>query len=286
MPNLDLPFRKLTPTAAFTGQSPLIDVSSPATGNVLPTDSTGSYKYCVAAAANECRAGSAVGDVYVNAPYVRYPYCFQSAQDGNLPNDYDLCISGSPAVRDAITQVATDKIDNTGAGTRILTKFVRARVLSPFWTPYVLPDGKWMTFESHLGGDGSVNKTYLIGKIPPPGPADRNTRSTFEAVKLTLPGNSNASGAYVQFGYAENGDPSNLFCTSRADTCVAAKAAVVPSNPFYFQQTESWSPVPCTTGCSISIPAIPQRALYYRYVYVTGSGAISFSSQVNVFLVP
>ena len=68
MPNIELPFRKVYPTAAFSGQTPLTDISSPAQGDVIGTGPADSNKYCVTQIAGECRAGSAAGDVYVNAP--------------------------------------------------------------------------------------------------------------------------------------------------------------------------------------------------------------------------
>ncbi len=60
--------RKLLPTHATAGVKILRDISSTATGNVIGGTSADYYKYCVANAVNECRTGSAVGDVYVNAP--------------------------------------------------------------------------------------------------------------------------------------------------------------------------------------------------------------------------
>lgn len=289
MPNLDLPYRKWSPTAAFTGNLPLVDVSSPATGDVIPSDASGSYTYCVSAAANECRSGSAVGDVYVNAPYVRYPFCFQAAQNGNLSDDYDICVGGSPMVRDAVMQLGMNKVDNFGRYQRVITKFVRARVMSVFYTPYVFPDGKWLTFESHLGGDGSLHRSFLVAKIPPPAEdADSVDRTGFQSVPIVLPGRPGATGAYVQFGYVENGGPASYFCTTRQESCIATASQVNQATPFYFQQTESqtWSPAACASGCTISIPAISQRTLYYQYFYTGPDGKVVFTGPANGVLVP
>jgi hypothetical protein len=287
MPDLDLPYRKWTPTGAFTGNMPLVDVSSAATGNTIPADPTGAYTYCVAAAANECRVGSAVGDVYVNAPYVHYPFCYIASQNGNLSDEYDICIAGSSAIRDAVVQIGMAKVDNSGIFQRVISKFVRARTLSVFFTPYVFPDGKWLTFESNLGGDGSVNKPYLVAKIPPPA-EDSINRSTFEPIDIILPGGDQVTGAYVQFGYVENGAAGAFFCTSRAESCVATASAVDRATPFYLKQTEApvWSPAPCSAGCKISIPGIPQRTLYYQYIYTSATGDVVYTSPVNVVLVP
>lgn len=287
MTNIDLPFRKVYPTKAFSGNAPLVDISSPATGNVIGTTASDSYKYCVASVANECRSGSAPGDVYVNAPFVQFPYCYAAAQNANLPDDYDICIAGSQSEQDAIMQIAMDKVDNEARYQRVLTKFVAARRLSPFWTPYVTPNGKWMMFESAFPGDGSVNKPFLMAKVPPPAPYDDVNRSDFIPLAISLPAYSGATNAFVRFGYAENGDPHSFFCTSRQESCVVGATAVDPANPFYFEQVESasWHGVPCTSGCTVTIPGIPQRILYYQYIYRSDSGVV-YTSPMSVVTTP
>jgi hypothetical protein len=291
MNGIDLPYRKIYPTAAFSGQLPLVDISSPATGDVLGTGMADAYKYCVAAAANECRQGSAIGDVYVNAPYVRYPYCVIAAQNSNLYDEYDLCISSSFAIRDAVTQIDMSTTDSEGHATRVLTKFRRARTLNVFDNPYVLPNGQWMMFEGHFAGDASLNKVFFLGKIPPPAPKDSYNRTDFIPISITLPALSGATQAFVRYGYAENGPAGSLFCTSRKESCVVgavtSNTAVDHTNPFYFEQTEaaSWNPVACTGGCTITLPGIPQRALYYQFVYRNASGTV-YTAPVSVTAVP
>jgi hypothetical protein len=291
MANIDLPYRKNYPTAAFSGQLPLVDISSSATGDVISTGPGDSYKYCVAAKANECRQGSALGDVYVNAPHVRYPFCFIAAQNGNLADEYDLCISGSAPIRDAITQTDMRYTDIEGHATRILTKFRRARVLNIFDTPYVLPNGQWMIFESQFAGDASLNKVFFIGKIPPPAPRDSYNRGDFIPLALKLPPLTGATQAFVRFGYAENGPGTSLFCNSRKENCVAGSqngaTPIDHTNPFYLEQTESssWTPMACNNGCTINIPGVPQRVLYYQFVYAN-AGGIVYTSPVSATMVP
>lgn len=294
MPNIDLPFRKIYPTAAFSGQSPLVDISSAATGNLIGTTASDAYKYCVAAVANECRQGSSPGDVFVNAPNVRFPYCYQAAQNLNLSEDYDLCIGGSPMVRDAIMQIDMSKVDNEGRYQRVLTKFSRPRVLSVFYAPYILPNGQWMIFEAHLAGDGSTNKSLLVAKIPPPSPVDNYNRGDFIPLSLTdMPAIPGATQAFVRFGYAENGPWNSLFCTSRLESCIAGSQTsatpVDPVNPFFFEHSEAgkWSGMACskTNPCTLTIPAIPQRVLYYQYVYTNGTTVV-YTSPVMATVVP
>jgi len=291
MTAIDLPFRKTYPTAAFTGQLPLADISSPATGNVIGTGSADAYKYCIAAAVNECRQGSAVGDVYVNAPYVRYPYCVTSDQNANLTDDYDICISGSLSIRDGITQIDMRNTDNEGKATRVLTKFRRARVLNVFDNPYVLPNGQWMMFEGQFAGDASLNKVFFLGKIPPPETQDSYNRADFIPISVSLPPLNGATQAYVRFGYAENGPGASLFCTSRKENCVVgantSATSVNHANPFFMEQTESssWSPAACTSGCTIYLPGIPQRMMYYQFVYTNATGIV-YTSPVSATVVP
>jgi hypothetical protein len=291
MPNIDLPYRKIMPTSAFTGQLPLVDISSPATGNVLGTDTTDSYKYCVAAVANECRQGSAPGDVYVNAPHIQYPYCFIAGQNGNIFDDYDICIAGSLAIRDAITQTDGSQMDNEGKATRILTKFKRPRIQSVFDTTYVLPNAQWLIVDSQFPGDASLNKVYFLGKIPPPAPKDSYNRTDFIPISVSLPAFDGATRAFVRFGYAENGPANSLFCTSRKESCVVgvqtAATPVDPVNPFFFEQTEAstWQPVACSSGCTINLPGIPQRTLYYQFVYQNASGTV-YTSPISATMTP
>jgi hypothetical protein len=59
------------------------------------------------------------------------------------------------------------------------------------------------------------------------------------------------------------------------------------SNPFFFEQTEAgtWSPIACTAGCTITVPGVPQRVLYYQFVYKNGTGIV-YTSPVSTTIVP
>jgi len=46
------------------------------------------------------------------------------------------------------------------------------------------------------------------------------------------------------------------------------KRLVNTVTPFFFEQSESYSGAPCATGCTITIPAFSQRAVYYRWKYL------------------
>jgi hypothetical protein len=52
---------------------------------------------------------------------------------------------------------------------------------------------------------------------------------------------------------------------ARQEACIAQGTAISSFNPFYFSNTEASSitGTPCANGCTITIPAIPGRVLYY-----------------------
>jgi hypothetical protein len=64
------------------------------------------------------------------------------------------------------------------------------------------------------------------------------------------------------FGYGENGDPSKFYCTTRQETCGTSGAAT-PLNAFVFAG-ETQNKTPCNANCSVSIPAIPGRIVFYQ----------------------
>jgi hypothetical protein len=67
----------------------------------------------------------------------------------------------------------------------------------------------------------------------------------------------------------------------------AASTPVDPVNPFFLEQTEAatWNPANCASGCTITVPGIPQRALYYQFVYKNSAGIV-YTSPVSATIVP
>jgi hypothetical protein len=133
----------------------------------------------------------------------------------------------------------------------------------------------------------------LLGKLPPFPPVDSVVRSAFQPtlVKLTPPAGLAVNNATIQFGYAENGSPGQFYCTSRQEKCLAT-AATVPLVPFLFASEGAGgvetgvSGLPCATGCSVAIPAISQRILYYQVKYRDASNNTVATSQIQTVAVP
>jgi hypothetical protein len=91
--------------------------------------------------------------------------------------------------------------------------------------------------------------------------------------------------ATVEFGYVENGQATDFFCTSRRESCVATAAAVNELAPFAFAG-EVTAGVPCAAGCAIQIPALSQRVVYYRAKYRDASNRVLATGRMQVAAAP
>jgi len=287
--------RKIHPTWAYCGMQPLIDASSSATGDVLSDATVDSYKYCVARKPGECRAAAQAGDIYVNCPNVvkrdggSYG-CMWYGQNQDVP--IDICVGNMSAYLNSIVQVGFKKNDFTGALGRTLTKgLTRYKIIDPYWHGKTLSDASWVMFRSMYTNGAWTD--ILLGKLPPFPPTDSAARWTFQPipVKLTPPAGLAVHNAVIQFGYAENGGPGQFYCTSRQENCLAT-AATVPAVPFLFPSdgvggVESGvNGAPCAGGCTLAVPAISQRMLYYQVKYRDSSNRTVATGQIEVVAVP
>jgi hypothetical protein len=277
--------RKLLPTMAYVGRFALVDVSGP--GSVIGGGSQDSYKYCYVLVAGECQPGSSIGAVYLNAPYVSYTTCAYPGIAVQGDDTNAICIGSLGAYTGNVVQYGVIQHDLAGAGFRRLgPNYSKWNQQDVFWNVGVTPNtGLIVSWVRWL--DGVANED-LITIFPPYPSPDGVARNTFIPVPVVVdpPPGSAVQSAIVEFGYAENGDPGSYYCTSRQEACVAASGSVNTVTPFYFQQTESYSGVPCATGCTITIPAFSQRAVYYRWQYLGSSGQVVESSKVHVVLTP
>jgi hypothetical protein len=274
---------------------PLVDASSSASGDVLSGAPSDSYKYCVARKAGECRAASQMGDIYVNCPNEARRFdggfgCMWSGLNQEVP--VDMCVGNMSAYLNSIVQVGFKKNDFSGALGRTLTRaLTRYKIIDPYWHGKAMSDASWLIFRSMYTNGAWTD--VLLGKLPPYPPTDSVVRWTFQPipVKLMPPVGLGVNNAVIQFGYAENGSPGNFYCTSRQEKCLAT-AATVPGVPFQFPSegtggVESGvTGLACTTGCTIAIPALAQRTLYYQVKYRNASNQTVATGQMEIVAVP
>jgi hypothetical protein len=287
--------RRIQPTWASCGRQPLIDASSAATGDVLSDTNADSYKYCVARKNGECRAASQAGDIYANCPNLvrrqggSYGCMWYSE---NQDSQVDICIGNMSAYLNSVAQIGFKQNDFTGALGRSLTKgLARYRLMDNYWHGKALSDASWLLFRALY-----INGSYtdiVLGKLPPYPPTDSVVRWAFQPipVKLTPPPGLGVDNAVVQFGYAENGSPGKFYCTSRQEKCLAT-APTVPATPFAFPSDGAdgsetgVAGQPCSNGCTIALPAIAQRMLYYQVKYRNSANATVATGQIEVIAVP
>ena len=255
--------RKVMSTMAYVGRFPLVDVSGPSSS--IGTTSAGSYTWCHALAPGECYPGSAAGDVYVNAPGVVNGYC--NYYSSNQPASADICVGDIGAGTGYLTQVGISANDEFGTNTRRLGISGRWQGQYVFAIAYATLTGE-VLLSNNMALDGS-HSANLISFTPPSGITDSQNRGSFIPVDVRVPALAGVSTAEVEFGY----DPS-FHCTSRQEACEAV-ASAIGSTPFYWA-SETFSQASCASGCTIQVPALADRVIYYRIKY--GNGVVGLTT--------
>ena len=264
---------KLLSTFASCGSHVLFDASP---GPI--TDTTGDYwKYCHGAS---CYTGASSGDTYVNCPGRVVVGCSVSTNEAaNGEEAEDICIGdggwplGSPAVQ--IDRTVTDPASKYQ---RALTYgFQRFKHQAEnYWSNgKATPDGSWATFTTRWSDD--QRSDLMMVKIPPLPPADSVNRASFIPVRVTVGSvPTGTSSVAVKFGYGPT-----FYCSSRSEACYATATAVSESAPFYWA-SEAASGLSCASGCTVTIPAISSRVLYYQVEYRNSGGSVITSGPAQV----
>ena len=288
--------RKIMATAASCGDCVLKDVSGPSSsiGNTV----SDSYKYCVARVANECVSGSLPGDIYVNCPGITQPGtgpssppevgCRQGSAHGGPPFGVgkDMCIQNIAKAANSVIQYTLQASDYYGANTRTLASATsRLNMVYNFENASALPDNSWIMYvHEFLNLDRS--DIWML-QYPPYPAVDSVNRGTFIPITVptfTPPGGTNNTVA--DFGYWEYSQGGTPYCTTRLDACEATGTSI-PSGyqPFKFASETPFGP-PCSSGCTLVIPAISQRELYYRLRYQNSGGGTNSVGPWVVVSVP
>jgi len=297
--------RKLVSTAASCGSHPLVDVSGP--GSLIDGTAAKNYKYCIPRVAGECYSGSQVGQVYVNCPDVvtvtpSNPSCSGNGVHGGnvIGMGEDICVFNGSAPAQMAVQYELGASECPpgmsgcttgvpGSLTRSLATSVgRVRMTDGFANARALPDNSWLLFHGDwLNRNGRDVWMGKLGQALPWLSTDSYNRSTFIPHKVTVAPPSTPptiTNAVIVFGYGENGRASQFYCTSRLEVCATSTSVPPFSSPQPFQfWSESPGGVACThsTGCTIYIPAIPQRVLYFRVEYRDSSNNVVAQTAIS-----
>ena len=270
---------KNVPTIAACGTHPLLDVSP----GPLTDAAADNWEYCIGAG---CYAGALSTETYVNCPDRTYTGCLNttsSGEDANGDPSEDVCIGdavfglGSPLV-----QIGALETDGWGRSQRVVTySFQRHRRQQVDYVANgkAIPDGSWATLTSSWVDDQRT-EMFLV-KIPPYPSGDSVNRGTFEPLSIQLGSvPAGTDNIVVQFGY--NPD---FYCTSRQEACITNQSTINETTPFYWA-SEKYSGLPCASGCAVTIPAVPQRVVYYRVQYRNASGTVIATAATAVAAVP
>ncbi len=267
--------RKRTPTYAWAGKFIFRDMSGP--GSVIRD--TDLWSYCVADNPGECRPGSTKNDVFLAGS------AFADTNGWCLTNTFNVtapCFIGANPLGGWAVQVGIDPIDTTGRRVRRLTLGFGAPGLHWTFTTWLQsPDGKWGFFSVPYAN--GLRNDYFAMKLPPWPSLDSEDRTNF--IKIPVHVEGGAPYARARFGYVENGAPGDFFCTSRHEACSTEIPAREPKDPYSFVG-EAATHANCQAGCTIALPAVPGRVLYYVIDRLDAAGKLAGSGTPGVVAVP
>lgn len=240
--------------------------------------------FCHAYNAGECVPGSAVNNIYISGIGldVSQAGCWTDTYNRAIPCAVALNANGGWN-----TQEQTSPVDTTGSYMRRLSFGLAAPGLHfSFQTQLLSPDGSWSFFTApYVNG---LRGDYYAMQLPP-WPANQvnvTARNTFIPIPIAVPAHAGANQAVIQFGYAEDGPPSSFFCAYRQETCITATPTAQPADPYAFASEPNSGPTPCQTGCTINIPAIPSRTVYYRVAYLNSGQLLGYTPARAVMAPP
>lgn len=233
--------------------------------DTLTDDAAGRGKWCYAVKANDCFSGTTAGKIYFSSDIHDTTWnslggcresLFQTVQ-------VDFCAGNSAGHSSSVVQVKFPESNGL-----VVRNGAYVRAVSREGLTYHAS----ATSNVHSDPSGAVllNRTYNY-IVPPRFPGlDTRNRGTFVGIPVTIPGVPvGTDNALVQFGYNESFQCSR----NRDNTCYAESATLNQNNPYQFDH-ETLTGVPCASGCTVTIPAIANRVLYWRAVYRDAGGGI------------
>ncbi len=270
------PDPKRLPLVGTAGHYLLKDYSSAATGNVF--GDAQNFGMCRAAKINECRTGSTVGQLFVSVPNATVgPSCLVNQYEASAP-----CVFINAPATAQIMQFDLSQPDTNGTHQRRLGYGLAGPQRQyEFSNARMTPGGKYMIFPG-MWVDGQ-RRELMMAQMPPFPSLDGYDRTGFISQPVVLGADANPN-ARIRFGYAENGTPAQLYCTSRQESCSTEIPSGAPADPYAFVG-EARTLVSCAGGCTIKIPAISDRVVYYVVDRLDSGGAVVSSSAISAISV-
>jgi hypothetical protein len=249
---------KNRPLIGWSGQKVLGDVS----GRSSNIAAAPAYSFCYAYTAGECYPDSLKGGIYVKAPNVyKHPgngaasLCQTAMTFAEVP-----CIISAEPATGFVRQFRTDRPDPTGSDQRLITTALRPYGTHyPYWAAVAHPAGDTVLVLSG-GWLQGLRESVLLAKLPPyPDVPER--RNSYGGLTVRIDPRDGMTHARVRFGYN-----TSFHCTERSEACLTDDDVT----PFAFE-SESRSGTACASGCSMTVPVIAGRVVYYRVELYDGS---------------
>ena len=248
---------KVRTLLGMVGPKMLNDISSATLGNTITTASP-DYSFCYAYKAGECRTGSAAGAAYVKAPWIHKHANATTAagvqlamEFANTPGIFSLS-PGAGFVR----QFISDGADPEGSGQSLVTSVLRPPTQhdGPYWGSNHTPGGRHMLATASGMTSGVRHNVWLIS-VPPIPNRKQPRAGGLSRMTVSVGDRAGMTHARIRFGTSPA-----FFCTTRQEQCLTDSVIT----PYAFITSDSLTATACSTGCTIRVPAMPGRVLFYR----------------------
>jgi len=268
----------------YAGRFWFKDVSSPATfGSAADM---ADHSVCQARNANECVFASTSGQLYLSTSQHDIQSTCNSANYGNaIP-----CLSSFGPITGQVIQFRNDLPDAIGTSYRKFG-FVHSHIglHYPFSNCRTTPDAQFLFCPGYwMDGVRTDWVAMRIGALPLGNDEPGVNRTNFvpHPHPVTNQGVPFASNIRARFGYAENGGDL-LRCTAYAQDCSTEIPSGSPNDPFSFTN-EAVTRQACVNGasCTITIPSLPNRILYYVVDRLDPNGNVLQTSVMQAVAVP
>jgi hypothetical protein len=236
----------------WAGQHLIQNISGP---NSRLSDLT-PWHGCIVMNAGECVSGSQPGQIYEVVPQATTSQGCQIDMTINTP-----CVAPMGPEVAAYAQHDISAADPMGLKGRVLTMaFGGPARTNNYANMHAITTGEWGV-TTVAWGDGRRSDVWGV-RLPPLPSGDSINRTTFVRVPVNMGGVSGSS-VRIRFGYAEYGSDASaqpFFCSpNRLEDCTTAPAN---GDPFAFAgEPQNWTA--CGTGCTVNVPALSGRTLYY-----------------------
>lgn len=246
--------------------------------DTLADDSTGRGKMCYAVVANDCFSGSDAGGFYFSNELYDTSYNGAGSQKLCVEAEFggvgiDFCGGNVGFV--GVTQTRFPTSNGQSVRNGLYTRFLRREgmVYRPAATINAMTDPL---------GFGLILRDMPQYIVLPKFNVMRSVGfATYRKVAPTVttvpPGTSTA---LIQFGY----DGGFVCSRNRGNTCYAESATLNETTPFMWDH-ETLTGVSCGSGCTITIPAIANRVLYWRWVFRNAGGTVIHTGATNTEVV-